>query len=257
MKITVLIENSNPNNNLICEHGLSLFIQTENKNILFDFGQTDAIIENAQKLGVDLKSVDLAILSHGHYDHSGGIKAFLSVNDKAPVYMHENCFNEHFNGTSKYIGIDKTLLSSDRLILIDSDIQIDENLSICVSAKRELFYPIDSNGLNVIKNGEFIPDNFTHEIYLVCNKKILISGCSHRGILNILKQFQPSVFIGGLHLVKYEVGSEKLNYIANKINEQSTVIYSGHCTGEEQYSYLKTILKNKLYPLSTGIEFEI
>ncbi|MBE5743750.1 MAG: MBL fold metallo-hydrolase [Clostridiales bacterium] len=256
MKITVLTENSTANENLIAEHGLSLFIQTNDKNILFDFGQTETALDNANKLGINLNCIDIAILSHGHYDHSGAIKKFLTLNDKAPVVMHKNCFNDHFNGTEKYIGIDKSLLDSDRLVLIDNDLKIDNDLSILVSSKREVYYPIDSNGLNVCRNGEFIPDDFTHEIYLMIGD-ILISGCSHRGILNILKQFEPRVFIGGLHLVKYEVGGEKLSYIASEIDKHPTVIYSGHCTGEEQYSYLKTILKNKLYPLSTGLEYKL
>lgn len=256
MKITVLTENSTINENLTAEHGLSLFIQTKNKNILFDFGQTTTAIENANKLGVDLSSVDVAILSHGHYDHSGAIKAFLALNDKAPVIMHKNCFNAYYNGTEKYIGIDDTLKLNDRIVLIDSDLKIDDDLSILVSSKREIYYPIDSNGLNIRVDENFIPDDFTHEIYLMIGG-VLISGCSHRGILNILKQFEPSVFIGGLHLVKYEIGGEKLSTIASEIDKHQTVIYSGHCTGEEQYKYLKTILKEKLYPLSTGIEYEI
>ncbi len=256
MKITVLTENSSSSELLTQEHGLSLFIQTNSKNILFDFGQTMTAIENATKLGVDLSSVDIAILSHGHYDHSGAIKEFLTLNDKAPVIMHKNCFKDYFNGTEKYIGIDKTLLNNDRLVLIDNDLKIDNNLSILVSSKREVYYPIDSNGLNVRVDGKFIPDDFTHEIYLMIDD-VLISGCSHRGILNILKQFEPRVFIGGLHLVKYEVGSEKLGFIASEIDKHPTLIYSGHCTGEEQYAYLKTILQDKLYPLSTGIKYEI
>lgn len=256
MKITVLTENSTISDNLTAEHGLSLLVETDNKKILFDFGQTKTAIENAKKLGIDLSQVDFAILSHGHYDHSGALKEFLTINDKAPVYMHKNCFKDYFNGTEKYIGIDKTLLGNDRIVLIENDLKLENNLSICISSKREICYPIDSNGLNVNLNGEFYPDDFTHEIYLIIND-VLISGCSHRGILNILKQFEPRVFIGGLHLVKYEVGGEKLNYIANEINKHSTIVYSGHCTGEEQYAYLKTILKEKLYPISTGIQLKI
>lgn len=92
MKITVLLENSKCREALTCEHGLSLYLQTGGKNILFDAGQTSAFAENAEKLGIDLKAVDLALLSHGHYDHGGGLATFLRINEKAPVYLQEEAF---------------------------------------------------------------------------------------------------------------------------------------------------------------------
>lgn len=87
MVIKVLIENSKLNNSFLCEHGLSLYIETNRHKILYDFGQTDSLFENAKTLGVDLSSVDIAFLSHAHYDHSGGLKTFLKVNKTAKIYV--------------------------------------------------------------------------------------------------------------------------------------------------------------------------
>lgn len=92
MIIKVLVENSTKDPCLQAEHGLSLYMECGPHRILFDMGQTDAFRKNAEKMGVDLTKVDCAVLSHGHYDHGGGLRAFLQVNDHAPIYVHKRAF---------------------------------------------------------------------------------------------------------------------------------------------------------------------
>ena len=92
MRITVLLENTPSSDSVTAEHGLRLFIETENAKILFDMGQTDAFANNARVLGIDLSSADLAVLSHGHYDHGGGLTKFLELNRTAPVYLSPHAF---------------------------------------------------------------------------------------------------------------------------------------------------------------------
>ena len=87
MRIVTLVENTARRQDLTAEHGLSLYIETENHKILFDAGQSEAFAENAKKLGVDLTQTDLAVLSHGHYDHGGGLAKFLEANDHAPIFL--------------------------------------------------------------------------------------------------------------------------------------------------------------------------
>ena len=88
MKIWTLMENSACQGDLAAEHGLSLYVETNGKKILFDAGQSAAFADNAEKLGVDLAQVDLVVLSHGHYDHSGGLRRFLEINDHAEIYVN-------------------------------------------------------------------------------------------------------------------------------------------------------------------------
>ena len=105
MKITALIENLPLSDEIQAEHGLSLYIEAEGKKILFDMGQTNLFAENAAKLGVDLTKVDLAILSHGHYDHGGGMQRFFEINKQAPVYINQNSFGEFFNGNTDFCAV--------------------------------------------------------------------------------------------------------------------------------------------------------
>lgn len=80
IKIIVLLENTTKSANLKCKHGLSLYIETESHKILFDFGPNDLFLKNAEVLGVDIAAVDMAVISHGHVDHCGGLKYFLEKN---------------------------------------------------------------------------------------------------------------------------------------------------------------------------------
>ena len=119
-------------------------------------------------------------------------------------------------------------------------------------------FPIDSSGLTVFQDGQYIDDQFIHEQYLLIEeneKRILISGCSHKGIVNIASYFNPDVLVGGFHLNKQE-NEETLAEIADLLLQGKTNYYTGHCTGSKQYDYLKHILADRLQNLSTGLVIE-
>lgn len=253
MKITCLIENTSINEDIAAEHGLSLFIETAGKKILFDMGQTDAFSHNAAKRGVSLSDVDFAVLSHGHYDHGGGLEAFLGINKKAPVYLNRLAFEPHYNGKEKYIGLDKSLENSNRLVYTDDTFDICDGVSLNSCNGKEKIIETDSGGLYKMNGNDFIPDDFTHEQYLLIEengKKILISGCSHKGIINICEWFRPDVLIGGFHFSKYPL-DERILSLAEKLDSYGTVFYTCHCTGAEQFEFMKNKMKNLNY-ISAG-----
>ena len=291
MKITVLMENTTADPDLHCEHGLSLYIETGDHKILFDMGQTTAFAANAQKLGVDLTAVDLAVLSHGHYDHGGGIARFLEINGRAPLYLSRYAFGPHYNGIDKYIGLDQTLRVDEfvrpRLCFTGThetsaetavtwnqepmDIAIapketGEELPLILAPgvelytcqERALVYPMDSDGLKIKQENQCIPEDFRHEQYLLVHedgKRILFSGCSHRGILNIVQWFHPHILIGGFHFSKWDPdgdGRSRLDYAAAILNQHHCTYYTCHCTGQKQYDYLKNQMTDRLHYLSTG-----
>lgn len=260
MKITTLIENTTCSPDLTAEHGLSLFVETKTHTFLFDAGQTTAFADNARKLGVDLGAADFAVLSHGHYDHGGGLLRFLERNRRAKVYVNQNAFGCHCNGTGKYIGLDHRLRTSDRLVLTGDSCTIAPGLTLSTCNDRERPVPTDPFGLTERVGEFFLPDDFLHEHYLLIEedgKRVLLSGCSHKGILNILGWFRPDVLIGGFHFKQLSPDSKQLRRYGEALAKYDTVFYTGHCTGQDQYAVLKTILGDRLHAITTGMVLEL
>lgn len=252
MKIMVLAENTTSNEKFNYEHGLSLYIETKSCKILFDMGQTDLFLENAKKMNIDLSLVDIAVISHGHYDHGGGLKKFLEINQKAKVYLSRYAFEPHYNG-DKYIGIDVSLKDCDRLIFVDDELKIADGLHLFSCNEKERKFDLGSFGLSAIVNGKKIPDPFLHEHYLLIEeeeKRVLISGCSHKGVLDITRWFAPDVLVGGFHFSKLPL-DETLELYANYLSGYNTEFYTCHCTGAEQFEFMKQYM-SRLHYISTG-----
>ena len=253
MKIISLVENTSVNHAIEAEHGLSLYIESKNYKILFDMGQTDLFLKNAKKLGVDLSQVDIAILSHGHYDHGGGLEEFLKINKKAYVYVSQYAFDTYYNGTEKYIGLNLMLKENERIILTNGKVEVEEGITLYHCNDRVKRYDLGSFGLNVKRNQEYFPDDFRHEQYMLIEengKQILFSGCSHKGILNIAEWFQPDVLIGGFHFSKLPLDDTLKDY-AQYLEGFKTEDYTCHCTGVEQFSFMKQFM-SRLFYLSAG-----
>ena len=258
MKIVTLVENTSQDSALYAEHGLSLYIEACGKRILFDMGQTTLFEDNARALGVDLSAVDIAVLSHGHYDHGGGLARFLEINKTAPVYISKYAFCDYYNGTEKYIGLDKTLIESKRLVFTDGIVKIADGLTLCHCNGREKQKDLGSFGLNKKVDGVFLPDDFLHEQYLEIKeneKCVLISGCSHKGIHNIVHWFEPDVLVGGFHFSKLAT-DDTLAGFAMELGSCDTDFYTCHCTGKEQYDFMKKYMPRLGY-LSVGSVVEL
>ncbi len=281
MTITVLMENTPGNENCTALHGLSFFIESKKHKILFDSGPSDETLNNALKLNIDLKSVDTAILSHGHYDHSGGMMAFAGLNPQAKIYMQKSAGGENyaFDGPDKgyrYIGIDKKILELDQVQLIKGDYNIDQELSLFTIEKRA--FPVPATNKRIVRksaHGEsYIQDDFSHEhcLYIKGNSPEssgLISGCAHNGILNIMEEFirkfgkdsLPKTVISGFHLMKksgyQESDFQEQRDIAKKLMNYPCKFYTCHCTGEEPFQNMKEIMGDQLQYIRTGNVIEI
>ena len=153
MRVTCLIENTTDRPDMHAEHGMSLYLETASHRILFDTGQTGAFADNAETLGIDLSQVDTVILSHGHYDHGGGLKRFFSLNRTSPVYISPHAFEPHYHGPDRYIGLDPELRAYDRFIPVDGDRQLDGELTILTGNGRETPFGVEAFGLQTEEKG--------------------------------------------------------------------------------------------------------
>jgi 7,8-dihydropterin-6-yl-methyl-4-(beta-D-ribofuranosyl)aminobenzene 5'-phosphate synthase len=273
MRLTILSENyalKAP----MAEWGFSVFIETENKKYLFDTGQSgDVVIQNAKSLNIDLTHLDGIILSHGHYDHVGGLVKVLQQCGPTTIFGHPGIFKERYserNGKLVYTGIEQTKkqleedfhvtfkLSStltqinSRLWLTGEVPQINphEKISKHFKAKQE----------KTIQKDEFPDDN---SLIIETNKGlVLLFGCAHRGIVNIMEHAKNSLnkpiygFVGGTHL--HDSSNDHYNFVAQYIKENNiNFMAPGHCTGINKIFLLKQSFGQKITPAFCGEVFEL
>lgn len=262
LKILALVENTSFSE-LKPKHGISFYIETKKHKLLFDLGPDNTLFLNAKKRNIDLSQVDTVIISHGHSDHGGALGEFLKINNKAKIYAQREAFDPHY--TSGFClkfkcELDSSLKNHPQVVLLDGDYKIDSELELFVAKKHDkCFSPMNNALYN--KNGR---DNFYHEHNLVIHesKQVLIMGCGHSGVVNILeaKNYHYDYCIGGFHLfnpvIKRTVRKELLDEIANELSKyKATGFYTCHCTGMKAYNYLKD--KMNLSYLFCGMELVI
>jgi len=277
MRIINLVENEMGETGCEAAHGLSFYVETANHKMLFDTSPSEVVLRNAQKLGVDLTAVDTVILSHGHYDHSGGILSFVQFNPKAKIYMQHNAGGEYyaFDGEEKgfrYIGIDKKILSLPQVQLLKGDTKIDDELQLFTVDNRAFPLPLINKRLHELCNGQYIQDEFHHEQNLLLTadgKKILFCGCAHNGILNVMETLErkfgsdslSDLVIGGFHLMKRtefsEADSAEVTEIAKRLKSYKAHFATCHCTGLPVFNQMKEIMGDQLSYVRSGDEVKV
>lgn len=276
MKITVLVENTGPSEFKI-EHGLSLYIEFNDKKYLLDAGPSDSFFKNAHALSIDLGRVDKAVLSHGHYDHGDGFMVFLNQYKDKVVYGAKNIFDDYYSGSGgsiHYIGLSSKLKQmKNRFNTISKDTKIDEKIYLIlndvsntkeIGVQKKLYKKVD----DVLQ-----PDNFDHELSLVFDTPkglVICNSCSHAGLEsivdNIKKRLNKPVYayVGGLHMKStknhIETSSfteEQIQNLCIFIKKNIQYVLTGHCTGNVSYDLLKKYLKDRIDFLTTGKTIEI
>ena len=269
MHLTTLIEDTPGREaGLVSQHGLSLLIEAGTRTVLFDMGQDGTFIRNAEALGLDLSRVDAGVLSHGHYDHGGGLGAFLDYNKHAPVYLKPGAgdpFYARDPDRYRYIGLEEGMLAAyaDRLIRTGRATGIFPGFML-FSEIQTIEPPPPGNGpLLIRKGGQDIPDPFLHELFLVVEDDdgiSVITGCGHSGIMNMISTArdrypgQPlKAVVGGFHLIDRDTPPHMVRHIASALKSAGCRrIITGHCTGSMAKEILQKELGDCFSSLSTG-----
>ena len=262
MNITALVENQS-RSGLKAVHGLSLYIETAHHKILFDLGPDGTLFENARALGIDLRAVDTVVLSHGHGDHGGALAAFLRLNRDARVYVQRSAFDPHYIRVlcfRREAGIDPALLGHPQIVPLEGNFSIDEELTLF--AVRDLSRcPSTANRMLFTQSGR---DDFQHEQNLLIHgeREVLITGCGHAGILNILAACpsRPAVCVGGYHLYnpidRRTAPKPLLDEIARALRDDGAEFYTCHCTGQRAFDALSRV-NERMHYLSCGEKISI
>jgi 7,8-dihydropterin-6-yl-methyl-4-(beta-D-ribofuranosyl)aminobenzene 5'-phosphate synthase len=268
IRITVLIDNKTSRPDLKAEHGLSLWIEYREKRILFDTGQTDFLLENAEKLDIDLTLTDAIVISHGHYDHTGGLKYVLDIAAEAKIYLHPDAVGEKFS--RKTSGAKSIGMSDDTKKAIQG-----RNITWS-AAPAQLFPGITVTGrIPRITNYEDIENAFFTD--MACRKAdelpddqalfiksplgmIIVLGCAHSGVINTIEYITKlsgenkiTAVIGGMHLVS--AGTDRILRTIDALKKlDSRKIAPLHCTGQNAQNKIKKSLPDRYLFCEAGTQ---
>jgi 7,8-dihydropterin-6-yl-methyl-4-(beta-D-ribofuranosyl)aminobenzene 5'-phosphate synthase len=271
-QITVLVENTANRGGLLAEHGLSFWVEFGSRQILFDTGQSDIVFHNAQVLGVDLSQVDAVVLSHGHYDHVGGLKRVIEVAPAVPGYFHPDALQMKFTcrwKQTREIGMDRDV--ADMLKL-----RIEEGLGSYTSGPVEIFPGVWVTGQiprrSAFENtgGPFYadsdctrPDELLDDQAIVLETNgglVIVLGCSHAGVVNTLdyvSELFPDrpirMVLGGMHLVR--ASRERITHTIEAFRRHRVEkIGPVHCTGAEATRELCNTLSRRCFVCNVGAQ---
>ena len=265
MKITTVVENRSTRENLTAQYGLSLLVETEYGSILVDAGQDAAALHNLGALGCDLSKTDAIFISHNHYDHIGGLGAIAeaTADRSLPIFVSGSASSLLY---SKRLFRRRVLVSrnelieggGERVVLVNDVEEILPGAYACRIKSENVDFVCKDRKLRMLsEDGKLVPDDFRHEQYLLVResdesgaRRILISGCSHKGIVDIAEWFSPDVLVGGFHVSKMPLDN-CLGKVADQLQAHETVFYTCHCTGIEQFTFMRSRM-DRLHYLSCG-----
>lgn len=273
MRVTVLMENSTPSSRLAARHGLSLWLELDDgRRVLFDMGPNDGFLANARSLGVDVTEADLAVVSHGHYDHGGGLGAFLAACGDAgrdvPVYVREHAFEEHVSGTPERhhaIGLDPALATDPRVRPTGERCDLGGGLALFSTARCAHPTACSNGRLMERRDGVLVPDRFLHEQSLLVregDRLALVSGCSHGGVLNLMDAAEGlagaplTSVVAGFHLMDPSGGTVEdeglTRSLARELAARPARYLTCHCTGTDAFALLRDELGGRVSYLHVG-----
>jgi len=271
-RITVLVENTAGGRGLLAEHGLSFWIELGSRKILFDTGQSGILSHNAQILGIDLSTVHAVVLSHGHYDHSGGLKRIMETAPMAPIYLHAQALEPKFarhEEQARPIGMEQEIA---RIV----EQRIHHGLDSFTNGSVEILPGVwatgeiprrsaleDTGGPFYLDPSGTRPDELWDDQALVLETTdglVVVLGCAHAGVVNTL-DYVATLFpgrpirtvLGGMHLVR--ASRARIAHTIEALCRHNVQrIGPAHCTGQGASCALWDALPGKCFVCNVGTQ---
>lgn len=268
VKITIIVDN-HAGDGLVAEHGFALWIETQGKQILFDTGQGHALLANSRALGIDLRQTDLLVLSHGHYDHTGGVYHVLQAAPKVTVYAHPQVLIDRYSvrdTVAKKVSMDnecRTLLecrAKQKMHWVTRKIELLPGVELTGPIARRTHFE-DSGGPFFLdplaKQADPLHDD--QALWIHSPKGLLlIVGCSHAGIINTISQALEQtgqnrihMILGGMHLLN--AGEERLQITLAALADAAEHLYPCHCTGDAVVQKMRQALPDQTHTTQAGL----
>jgi 7,8-dihydropterin-6-yl-methyl-4-(beta-D-ribofuranosyl)aminobenzene 5'-phosphate synthase len=274
VKVTTLVENTAGTEGTRAEHGLAFWIEWDGQHVLFDTGQSDLLAHNARQLGVDLSQADAIILSHGHYDHTGGLATAIGAAPKAIIYAHTDVAQARYarnrDGTSRSIGMTADAQTSmeraARIARTDGPTEVLDGLWVTGSIPRQSDYE-DTGGPFFVDESCTVPDLLPDDqaaFFDTTDGTAVLLGCAHSGVVNTLEHIRTlapgrkiHTVMGGMHLVA--ASDERMDRTVERLARLDVLrLGPAHCTGKAAVARLAYALPGRCFPvvIGTAVEFE-
>ncbi|MGV8123732.1 MAG: MBL fold metallo-hydrolase [Candidatus Xenobiia bacterium LiM19] len=265
MKILILAEDTAPDDGIMeCEHGFSAFVEFRGKSVLFDTGQSGMFTRNAEKQGLDLAKTDFVVISHGHYDHTGGLPCLLNGCNTGHMTFVANpgIFEKKLHGSREYIGCPigrrEVEAAFGKCIFTTEAVEFSPGIVFLGEVPR--IYEDPGTCADHIQDGKTVPDPVKDDSALVFRTDkgvVLLTGCSHSGILNLARKAGKYGRIysvtGGFHLTGAD--EKRINAVISGLSSMGiSELRPGHCTGEHAVERMKEELGAKRITTGESIE---
>jgi len=267
--ITVLVEDTVNARGLQAEHGLAFHVQTGRHQLLFDTGQSDLLIHNARKLNVGLENVEAIILSHGHYDHTGGLAAVREIAPRARCYVHPDALQPKFagnpDGTSRAAGMSQASLQAIResaqpALWTSKPTEVLDGIFVTGAIPRTNDFE-DTGGHFFLDEACTRPDPLADDQSLFFDTRnglVVLLGCGHAGVVNTIDCIcqvtgnrRIYAVIGGLHLLT--ASPERIEKTVDAFRRWNVrQIASAHCTGMPAMARLWTAFPDRCFSCAVG-----
>lgn len=268
VRITTLVENTTSRPGLLAEHGLAFWIECGRRRILFDTGQSGILVRNAKALGVDLAETDAIVLSHGHYDHTGGLSAVLDIATKATVYLHPAAIEPKFSRKGlkcRPIGMPEhatEAIRSREVIQTEKPTQIFQGVTVTGQIPHINNFE-DVGGVFFLDESCQKPDDLWDDQALFFESPkglVVVFGCAHAGVVNTLHRIADLsgrqhfyAVMGGMHL--FNASTERIERTINAFRQYDVQkIGPAHCTGVNAIARFWNVFPNRSFVCSVGVQ---